>query len=111
MTDPGIFPRDGDNGEPDRLGVYDEFAASENRSADFVPDLVSLGFIKDGHTAQCAVFVRHGRGGAARRLRILREGSPLIPGLGVGAAYPQSLREQPDGARRQPGHCRDLSGG
>ena len=46
MTDPGIFPRDGDNGEPDRLEVYDEFAASENRSADFVPDLVSLGFIK-----------------------------------------------------------------
>ncbi len=46
MTDPGIFPRDGDNGEPDRLEVYDDFAASENRSADFVPSLVSLGFIK-----------------------------------------------------------------
>ena len=46
MTDPVIFSRDGDNGEPDRLGVYDDFAASENRSADFVPGLVSLGFIK-----------------------------------------------------------------
>ncbi len=46
MTDPVIFSRDGDNGEPDRLGVYDDFAASENRSADFVPSLVSLGFIK-----------------------------------------------------------------
>ena len=29
-----------------RLGVYDDFAATENRSADFVPGLVSLGFIK-----------------------------------------------------------------
>ncbi len=46
MTDSVIFSRDGDNGEPDRLGVYDDFAASENRSADFVPGLVSLGFIK-----------------------------------------------------------------
>ena len=46
MTDPVIFSRDGDNGEPDRLGVYDDFAASENRSADFAPGLVSLGFIK-----------------------------------------------------------------
>jgi capsular polysaccharide biosynthesis protein len=46
VTDPVIFPRAGDNGEPDRLGAYDGFAASENRSADFVPGLVSLGFIK-----------------------------------------------------------------
>ena len=46
MTDPVIFSRDGDNGEPDRLGVYDDFAATENRSADFAPGLVSLGFIK-----------------------------------------------------------------
>ena len=46
MTDPVIFSLDGDNGEPDRLGVYDDFAATENRSADFVPGLVSLGFIK-----------------------------------------------------------------
>ena len=40
-----IFSLDGGNGEPDRLGVYDDFAATENRSADFVPGLVSLGFI------------------------------------------------------------------
>lgn len=46
MTDPVIFSRGGDNGELDRLGVYDDFAASENRSADFPPGLVSLGFIK-----------------------------------------------------------------
>ena len=41
-----IFSLNGGNGEPDRLGVYDDFAATENRSADFVPGLVSLGFIK-----------------------------------------------------------------
>ena len=34
------------NAEPDRLGVYDDFVATENRSADFVPGLVNLGFIK-----------------------------------------------------------------
>ena len=41
-----IFSLNGGNGEPDRLGVYDDFAATENRSADFGPGLVSLGFIK-----------------------------------------------------------------
>jgi capsular polysaccharide biosynthesis protein len=46
VTDPVIFSRDGHNGEPDGLGVYDDFAASENRSADFAPGLVSLGFLK-----------------------------------------------------------------
>jgi capsular polysaccharide biosynthesis protein len=46
VTDPVIFPRGGDNGERDRLGVYDDFAASEHRSADFAPGLVSLGFLK-----------------------------------------------------------------
>lgn len=46
MTDPVIFSLDEDNGEPDRLGVYDDFAATENRSADFASGLVSLGFIK-----------------------------------------------------------------
>jgi capsular polysaccharide biosynthesis protein len=40
-----IFSPNGDNGEPDRLGSYDDFAATENRPADFVPGLVSLGFI------------------------------------------------------------------
>ena len=46
MTDPVIFSLNGGNGEPDRLGAYDDFAATENRSADFAPGLVSLGFIK-----------------------------------------------------------------
>jgi capsular polysaccharide biosynthesis protein len=46
VTDPVIFSRDENNGEPDRLGVYDDFAASENWSADFAPGLVSLGFLK-----------------------------------------------------------------
>jgi capsular polysaccharide biosynthesis protein len=40
-----IFSLDGGNGEPDRLGAYDDFAATENRSTDLVPGLVSLGFI------------------------------------------------------------------
>ena len=49
MTDKNqtaIFSLGGGNSEPDRLGVYDDFVATENRSADFVPGLVSLGFIK-----------------------------------------------------------------
>ena len=41
-----IFSLNGDNGEPERLGGYDDFEATENRSADFAPALVSLGFIK-----------------------------------------------------------------
>ena len=47
MSDPVIFSLDGDNGQPDRLGAYDDFAATENRPADFAPGLVSLGFLKD----------------------------------------------------------------
>ena len=46
MTDQGIFSLNGSNDEQERLGVYDDFAATENRPADFVPGLVSLGFIK-----------------------------------------------------------------
>jgi capsular polysaccharide biosynthesis protein len=40
-----IFSLDGGNSEPDRLGAYDDFAATENRSTDLAPALVSLGFI------------------------------------------------------------------
>ena len=47
MTDPVIFSLDGGNGEPARLGDYDDFAATENRPADFAPGLVSLGFLKE----------------------------------------------------------------
>lgn len=46
MTDQVIFSRNGNHGEPNSLGVYDDFAASETRSVDFTPGLVSLGFIK-----------------------------------------------------------------
>ena len=41
-----IFSLNGDNGKPERFGDYDDFAATEDRSADFTPALVSLGFIK-----------------------------------------------------------------
>ncbi len=41
-----IFSLNGDNGKPDQLGVYGDFVATENESADAVPGLVSLGFIK-----------------------------------------------------------------
>jgi capsular polysaccharide biosynthesis protein len=44
VTDP-VFSLNGSNGEPDRLEGYDDFATG-NRSADFPPGLVSLGFIK-----------------------------------------------------------------
>jgi len=41
-----VFSLNGDNAGPERFGAYDEFAASENRSADSIPALVSLGFLK-----------------------------------------------------------------
>ena len=40
-----VFSLNGGNSEPDRLGAYDDFAATENRSADLAPGLVSLSFI------------------------------------------------------------------
>jgi capsular polysaccharide biosynthesis protein len=46
VTDPVIFSLDPDNGEQDRLGVYGDFADTEPRPSDFVPGLVSLGFLK-----------------------------------------------------------------
>lgn len=41
-----IFSLNGENDEPGRFGAYSDFADSENRPPDFVPGLVSLGFIK-----------------------------------------------------------------
>lgn len=41
-----IFSLNGDSGEPERFGAYDDFAATESRSADSAPGLVSLGFIR-----------------------------------------------------------------
>ena len=40
-----ILSLNGDNGEPDRLGVFDDFAATESGIAGFEPGLVNLGFI------------------------------------------------------------------
>ena len=45
MTDP-VFSLNEGNGEREQLGVYDDFAATGSPSADFVPGLVNLGFIK-----------------------------------------------------------------
>jgi capsular polysaccharide biosynthesis protein len=42
-----IFSLNGDKGESERLGAYDDFAATENRPTDFLAGLVSLGFIKE----------------------------------------------------------------
>jgi capsular polysaccharide biosynthesis protein len=41
-----IFSPNGDNGLPGRYEAHDDFAATEDRSTDFFPSLVSLGFIK-----------------------------------------------------------------
>ncbi len=46
MTDPVTFSLKGGNGEQARLGVFDDFTATENGPADFNPGLVSLAFIK-----------------------------------------------------------------
>jgi capsular polysaccharide biosynthesis protein len=45
VTDP-VFSLNEGNGEREQLGVYDDFAATGNPPADFVPGLVNLGFIK-----------------------------------------------------------------
>jgi capsular polysaccharide biosynthesis protein len=45
VTNP-VFSLNEGNGEREQLGVYDDFAATGNPSADFVPGLVNLGFIK-----------------------------------------------------------------
>ena len=85
-----IFSLNGDNGEPDRLGVFDDFAAAENGSADFVPGLVSLGFIRAALRRSARfLFVMAVVGlllasGYTRHL-------PTVPGLGVDPAYAQSL--------------------
>jgi capsular polysaccharide biosynthesis protein len=45
VTDP-VFSLNEGNGEREQLGVYDDFAATGNPPADFVPGLVNLGYIK-----------------------------------------------------------------
>jgi capsular polysaccharide biosynthesis protein len=46
VTDPVVFSLNEKNGEQDRLGIYDDFAATQERPADFAPGLVNLRFIK-----------------------------------------------------------------
>jgi capsular polysaccharide biosynthesis protein len=71
-----VFSVNGDNSEPERFGDYDEFAATESRSADFLPGLVSLGFIK-------AAILR------SVRFCCVMAAVGLLVGLGVYAASPR----------------------
>ena len=65
-----IFSLNGENGEPERFGAYKDFAATENQSPDFLPGLVSLGFIK-------AAVLR------SLRFLIVMATAGLVLGLGV----------------------------
>jgi capsular polysaccharide biosynthesis protein len=79
VTDPIIFSRDGDNGEPDGLGVYGDFAASQNPSADFPPGLMSLGYLKAA--------VRR-----SARFLLVMAAVGLLAGFGYYAKAPQSYQ-------------------
>ena len=78
MTDP-VFSLSGDNGEPERLGAYDDFAATGNPPADFVPGLVNLGFIK-GAIRRSAWFVS------------LLAAAGVLGGVGAYVKYPHSYQ-------------------
>lgn len=79
MSDPVIFSLGGNSDEQDRLGVYDDFAAAENRPGDFVPGLVNLGYIQ-----------------AAIRRSVLflsiMAAVGLLGGIGVYVKYPHSYQ-------------------
>ena len=79
MSDPVIFSLSGNGDERDRLGVYDDFAADENRPGDFVPGLVNLGFIKAA-IRRSVLFVS------------LLAAVGLIGGIGVYVKYPHSYQ-------------------
>ena len=79
MSDPVIFSLSGNSDERDRLGVYDDFAADENRPGDFVPGLVNLGFIKAA-IRRSALFVS------------LMAAVGLVGGIGVYVKYPHSYQ-------------------
>ena len=79
MSDPVIFSLSGNSDERDRLGVYDDFAADENRPGDFVPGLVNLGFIKAA-IRRSVLFVS------------LLAAVGLIGGIGVYVKYPHSYQ-------------------
>lgn len=79
MTDrdqPVIFSMNRDNAEPDQLGVYDDFAATENRPADFATGLVNLGFLA------AAI----GRG---KWFVFIMVAVGLLVGVGVAKAFPK----------------------
>ena len=82
-----IFSLNGDNSEPDRLGVYDDFAATENRSADLAPGLVSLGFITAAVRRSLAFLFVMAVLGPIIGLGVYLRVSPSIPGFGVDPAY------------------------
>ena len=42
-----VFSPNGNDGLPERLGYYNDFATTDNRQSDFAPGLVSLAFIKE----------------------------------------------------------------
>ena len=79
MSDPVIFSLSGNSDEQDRLGVYDDFAAAENRPGDFVPGLVNLGFLKAA-IRRSVLFVS------------LLAAVGLIGGIGVYVKYPHSYQ-------------------
>jgi capsular polysaccharide biosynthesis protein len=79
VSDPVIFSLSGNSDERDRLGVYDDFAADENRPGDFVPGLVNLGFIKAA-IRRSVLFVS------------LMAAVGLVGGIGVYAKYPHSYQ-------------------
>jgi capsular polysaccharide biosynthesis protein len=74
-----VFSLRGDNGESERFGAYDEFATTETRSADFVPGLVSLGFIK-------AAILR------SKRFWCVTAAVGLLVGLGVYVMSPRQYQ-------------------
>ena len=79
MSDPVIFSLSGKGGEQDRLGVYDDFAADENRPGDFAPGLVNFGFIKAA-IKRSALFL------------CIMTTIGLIGGFGIYVKYPHSYQ-------------------
>jgi capsular polysaccharide biosynthesis protein len=79
VSDPVIFSLSGNSDEQDRLGVYDDFAAAENRPGDFVPGLVNLGFITAA-IRRSVLFVS------------LLAAVGLCGGIGVYVKYPHSYQ-------------------
>ena len=75
------FSLNGDNGESERFGAYDDFAATESRSTDFAPGLVSLAFIREA--------IRR-----SRRLWTVMAVVGLVLGAGVFVERPHEYQAQ-----------------